>query len=432
MMEFIKVYKSKPIIENMKGVLVLIDGVGDKACRQLGGRTPLEVAETPNLDYMTKKGIIGEMYPINDEMTPESDTAVVSILGNKHQISERGVFEAIGAGLNFNRGDLALRTNFATITSLPGDVIDRRAGRTLTTKEAGILAKEINKIFLPRKYLFKSTIQHRGVLILRGGFSDNITNTDPAYPIKGKHQEKYKFKFSEPLDDDENSQYTSNMINEFTEQVYNKLKNHSINQKREKKGMVPANILLMRDGGIEIPNLKKLKKWMAIQYMPLEIGICKVAGMKVFSFEHPKMKSLDVYKNLHDVLNKAVKFSIKTLKKQNKKFDYGYIHFKETDVAGHDNKPLEKKEMIELLDKKFFSFLRKFSEKNKFKVVVTGDHSTPCNLKAHSADPLPTLFFNPSEEKEKDECVAFNEKQAKKGAFGKIYGQELLKKIKFV
>ena len=419
----------------MKGILIVIDGLADRACRQLNDRTPLEIADKENLDYLAENGKLGEMFPINETVAPESDTAVVSILGNNAFISSRGVFEAIGAGLDFKRGDLALRTNFATIDNLNSKkIIDRRAGRTLTTKEAGILAAEINKIFLPRKFFFKPTVQHRGVLILRGGFSDNITNTDPSYPIKGKFQHTYNFKFSQSMDDDENSSYTANMVNEIVEQSFKKLDEHPINQEREKKGLMKANILLTRDGGIEIPKIKKLNKWMAIQYMPLEIGICKVAGMKVFSFDYPEMKKFDVYKNLYDALNQAIKFSIKMLKKHQKDFDYCYIHFKETDVPGHDNKPLEKKAMIEILDKKFFSFLRKFSEKNKIKVAVTADHSTPCSLKSHSADSVPVLLFEPGEEEkaERDETLAFNEVQAKKGKLGKIYGKEFLKKIKFV
>lgn len=415
----------------MKGVLVVIDGLGDKACKLLQDRTPLEAAEKPNLDYMAEHGKMGFMYTISENLAPESDTAVISLLGNKHSISARGVFEALGAEIKLERGDLALRTNFATITSIPGEIIARRAGRTLTTKEAEILAREINKIFLPRKFLFKPTIQHRGVLVLRGGFSDNITNTDPAYPIGGIFQDKYAFKFAEPLDEDENSQYTANIVNEIIEQSFSKLKEHPINLERKKKGLLSANILLTRGAGTEIPRLKQMKKWMAVQYMPLERGICKTAGMQVFSFSYPIMKQHDVYDNLYDALNKAINFSIKMLNKNKKKFDYAYIHFKETDVPGHDNKPIEKKTMIELLDKKFFSFLRKFSERNKIKVVVTADHSTPCNLKNHSADAVPVLLFDPAD-KTQNKSVEFNEAEAKKGELGKIYGQELLKKVKFV
>lgn len=417
----------------MKGVLIIIDGLGDRACRQLNEKTPLEAAEKPNLDYMSKNGKLGFIYSINEGVAPESDTAVLSLLGNNPKLSARGVLEALGAGLKIERGDLALRTNFASIDKLErgkGNIIDSRAGRTLTTKEAEILAKEINKIYLPRKFIFKPTIQHRGVLILKGGFSDNITNTDPFYPVKEGLVPPVPIKFSQPLDEDENSAYTANMVNEFVEQSFIKLNEHPINQERRKKGLMPANILITRDAGTELPRVKKLNKWMAVCYLPLEIAICKEAGMEVFSFPYPEMKKYDVYQNLYDALEKAIKFSIKILEKQKNNFDYCYVHFKETDVPGHDNKPIEKKKMVELLDKNFFSFLKKFAEKNKIKVAVTADHSTPCSLKTHSADPVPLLLFDVT--KAERDCLAFNEAEAKKGSLGKIYGKELLRKIGFV
>ena len=136
---------------------------------------------------------------------------------------------------------------------------------------------------------------------------------------------------------------------------------------------------------------------------------------------------MDAYEKLNDALEKAAKFSIKILKKNFKKKDYAYVHFKETDLPGHDNKPFEKKAMIEYLDKTFFKFLRKFAPPNRIKVVVTGDHSTPCRLKAHSADPVPVLFYNDSLPKAKH----FSEKDAKLGSLGKMMGTDLFKKVGF-
>jgi len=416
----------------MKGVLVILDGIGDRPSSKLNGGTPLQSAEKPNLDAMAERGRQGYLYPISDKVAPESDTAIVAILGNNPNLSARGVFEALGAGIEIKRGDLALRTNFATIDNLKNNkVIDRRAGRTLSTKEAKILGKEIDTIFSPRKFVFQPTVHHRGVLVLRGGFSDNITNTDPAYMKKGGFQYAEKFKFSKPLDEDENSQYTANIVNDIIEQSFKKLDSHPINEERRKKGLFPANIILTRDPGVEVPKLNKMRRWMAVQYMPLEIGICKVAGMQVFSFPYPDLKGIDVYKNLYNGLDKAMKFAIKTLKKQHKNFDYAYLHFKETDIPGHDNKPQEKKNMIEVIDKKFFSFLKKFAEKNNIKVVVTADHSTPCSLKAHSSDPVPVLVFDPKEKK-KDEGVGFSEKQSRKGKLGRMTGKNFLKKVGLV
>ena len=261
-------------------------------------------------------------------------------------------------------------------------------------------------------------------MVFRGGFSDNISENDISHR---KEQDSIKITLSKALDDDENSQYSANILNEFLEKAYEVLKNHPVNEERRKKGLLPANYFLVRGQGIEPPKLKFYKRWISASYMPLEIGFSKVSGMKVFSFKYPKLKKYDVYENLYRGLKKACKISIKAIKKSHKKYDYAYIHIKETDIPGHDNKPFEKKAMIEYIDKTFFSFLKKFATKEKVNIVVTGDHSTPCKLKSHSADPVPVLFYNNSIPKEKE----FSEKGARKGTLGRILGKDLLNKVGF-
>jgi len=441
----------------MKGILVVLDGIGDLPNRQLDGKTPLEAAETPNLDFLAARGEMGYMYPVKPGFIPESDEAIVSIFRNDLIDSTRGQLEARGTDIKLTRGDLALRVNFATIDSLKeGNIIDRRAGRTLTTAEARILAKEINKIKLPCKFVFKPTIQHRAVLVLRGGFSDNVSDNDSTYS-KGQAKEAEKIGVFKALDDEENTQYTVNILNEFIEKVFEVLDQHPLNNVRRKKGLAPANFLLMRGAGIEPPKLKFYRKWLSVAYLPLEIGFSRVSGMKVFSFDYPILKGLDSYKNLRKGLRKACKFSIKVLKKNYKTTDYAYIHIKETDLPGHDNKPIEKRLMIEYIDKTLFRFLKDFAPPKKIKVVVTADHSTPCKLKAHSADPVPVLFYNDkpprkskivsffktankkipfypkkSPENPEEEKVRFCEKNAKKGSLGGMMGNELFEKVGFL
>jgi len=411
----------------MKGVLVIIDGMGDLPCKQLGDKTPLEAAEMPNVDFLATRSELGYMYPVKPGFTPESDEAIVSIFGNELISSSRGQLEARGAGIKLTRGDLALRTNFATIDSFrKGNVIDRRVGRTLTTSEAEILAKAINKIELPCEFTFEPTIQHRGVLVFRGGFSDNISGNDFTY-VQGKFRDINKLGFSRALDDDENAQYTANILNEFLEKIYDILDKHPVNEERRRKGLLSANCLLVRGPGIEPPKLRLYKKWVSPSYIPLEIGFSQVSGMSVFSFDYPRLKSYDSYENFWAGLRKACKFNVKILKKTHKKFDYAYVHLKETDLPGHDNKPIEKKMMLEYIDKTLFGFLRKFAPKNKVKVVVTADHSTPCRLKSHSADPVPVLFYNNSIPREKKFC----EKEARKGVLKGMKGSELFSKVGF-
>ena len=411
----------------MKGILVVLDGMGDLPVRQLNDKTPLEAAETPNLDFLAARGEMGLMYPVKPGFVPESDEAVVSIFGNQQIDSTRGQLEARGADLKLTRGDLAFRVNFATIDSMEeGHVIDRRAGRTLTTEEAEQLSRALNKINMSVKFVFKQTVQHRAVLVFKGGFSDNISGNDSTY-VQGRTVSIEKVGYCKPLDDDENSQYSANIANEFIEKAFEVLDHHPVNQERRKKGLLPANYLMLRGAGIEVPKLKIYRKWASVAYMPLEIGFSRLSGMTVHTFDYPKLKGLDAYENLYDGLEEACSFAEKIINKVKKDFDYVYVHIKETDLPGHDNKPIEKKIMFEYIDKTLFKFLRKFAPPNNIKVAVTGDHSTPCRLKGHSADPVPFLVYNDSVPKEK----RFSEAEAANGKLGKISGNEFLRKIGF-
>ncbi|MEK6830510.1 MAG: alkaline phosphatase family protein [Nanoarchaeota archaeon] len=419
----------------MKKILVVLDGAADLPVKILRDRTPLEVADIPNLDFFVDNGNLGNMYPIDKKTIPGSDNALISIFGNNPKLCKRGFYEAVGAGFKLREGDLALRINFGTIENLKTRrVIDRRAGRTLTTKETEILTKTLDeKIKLSCKFEIKPTIHHRGVLVLRSNnkikFSDKISNVDSEWTIAGKKIDY--FKFAEPLDNDKNSMLTANILNDFIRQSVKILDNHHINIERKKKGLFPANMIFTRGASTEIPKIKPYKNWMAIISMPLEIGIAKLSKMKIFSSKISELKTIDVYENIYTSLNQQINFAIEIIKKNHKKFAGCYVHFKETDIPGHDNKPYEKANIIEIIDKKFFSFLREMSARYSWKVVVTCDHSTPCELKSHSNHPVPVLVYNKGKNKKimrKDHAYRFNEIEARIGGLGKFYGKYFMRK----
>jgi len=412
----------------MEKILIILDGASDLPNKHIKNQTPFEAARTPNLDFLAKNGQLGLMYPLKKKIIPSSANSLISLFGNDPKRCERGIYETIGAGIKLRKGDLALRTNFATIDNLKSKhLIDRRAGRTLTTKESHQLAKSLNEeIIVNCKFEFKSTVQHRGVLVLRGDHSDKISpiNSGWAGGIKAN-----QFRFAGPLDKDPKSKISSELINDFIVQAYHILKNHPVNLIRKKKGLFPANIILTRGAGNSLPKVKQYPNWMSINSMPLEVGIAKLSGMKNFPYKIPPLKSIDIYSYLYKLLNLKIKHAIKTLKKNHKDFSGCYIQIKETDLPGHDNKPYEKTKMIEIVDKKLFSFIKKMSIKNNWQVIVTCDHSTPCELKGHSAHPVPVLSYNPNNEI-KDSAHRFTETEARIGSLKTFYGKDFMNKVK--
>jgi len=411
-----------------KGIVVVLDGLGDLPVRQLGEKTPLEAAYTPNLDFLATRGKMGYIYPVSPGYSPSSRESLVSLFGNKLSTSTTGQLEAIGTGVELSKGDLALRVNLATIDNYENGLIqDRRALRTLLTSEAKTLSKAINKINFPYAFEFIPTVGHRGLLILRGDYSDKITGSDLTY-TKGTSAEAQKFEKSVALSSDDKAIETAEILNALLLEIHLVLEKHPINRKRRNKGLLPVNFLLTRGPGVIQPKLKQYKKWVSVTYSSLEKGFSIMSGMRNYSFKYPKLKTIDVYKNLWEGLKTASKFAEKVIKKNIGKSEYIYVHFKEIDIPSHDNKPFEKKAILEYLDKTFFKFICRVAPMKKIKVIVTGNNSTPCKLKSHSSDPVPVLVYDFSLPKEKK---FFSEKDAKKGVLKRFVGIDFLKRVGF-
>src|SRR3989344_4659327 len=378
----------------MKGVFIILDGVADDTCSQLKGKTPLEFAKTPNLDFFCSSGSVDHCFPIAEGIAPQSSSGLVSLFGADFRDYSRGLLEAVGAGVHLNDGDLVFRCNFSTIENLGSlKLVDRRVGRTLTTCEARELADAINsKVKLPFRFELIPTIGHRAVLVFRGVLSDKVSNVDPSYEdglsVEGENNQVL---WSKPLDSSNRAILSADLLNTFVKKSYVILENHSVNFARKKKGFFPANFILCRDPGIAPVKTKSLKgSWIGLGYMPLEKGVANVFGMRLFSFDYSSMDSNDFYEHTEKMLAKVLKKAIEMIDDNKNIYDYFYVHFKETDLPGHDNKPMQKVKFIEMIDKDFFGYLRRL---NDFSLLVTADHTTSCRTKSHTSAPVPVLFF---------------------------------------
>ena len=409
-------------------IYVLLDGVGDLPHPDLEGKTPLEAANTPSLDKIAKNGSIGQVISVGKGIAPESDIAVFNMLGYKFLHSDyvgRGVIEAIGVGIDFKDGDLALRGNFSTLND-EGTIIDRRAGRQIEREDVKEIAKEIeNKInfsYPNSSVVVAPTIGHRVTVRIRTdgiNLSSEITNTDPAYArVDGMGVAKAVGDFMRiekclPLEESESSKITANLVNEFTEQSLQIMKESPINQKRGEANKKKLSCILLRDAGNKYPdvtpiNEKYSMKFSCIVDMPVELGISDVLKMKAFEAG-----------GLTDYEEKA-RVAAKAMETQNAI----YVHLKGPDEFGHDGDAIGKTKNIEEIDRRFFKTLLENIDSSKVAILISADHSTPCINKGHSDDPVPVLVSG--DFLKKDGTTRMTEEQAKKGSIGLLQGAEVV------
>jgi 2,3-bisphosphoglycerate-independent phosphoglycerate mutase len=419
---------------NMKKILyIVLDGLGDLPLKQLGNKTPLEAALTVNLDRLAQKGKTGIVYPVGKGIAPESDIAVISLLGyDAHKYyTGRGPLESFAEGLAVNNGDVAFRVNFATVAKDGKTIQDRRVGRNLSTEEAAALAKEINsKVTLSSAtFEFKSTIGHRGILVIRGmhqKLSGWITNTDPAYDREGvfgvaKEEFENIVSVSGPMPGYENSleaKEAAKLLNEFTEKSIKVLNAAAINKRRVSEGKMPGNLILSRDAGDHLPEFAPISSVFNLKFgsfvqMPVEKGIALLTGIDIIDVPQSS-GHLDVD---YPIWAKIALGSIQ-------KYDGIYVHIKGPDEPAHDGDFQKKKECIEAIDKYFFTSLLSELDLSNTIIAVTADHSTVCAVKAHTADPVPLLVCGGNIQP--DGSMSFSEKAAKLGSIGEMLGREIL------
>ena len=411
-------------------IYVLLDGVGDLPHPDLDGKTPLEAANTPTLDKIASNGVIGEVISVGKGIAPESDIAVFNMLGYKFNHAEyagRGVIEAIGIGIDFKDGDLALRGNFSTLNE-EGVIIDRRAGRQIEKEDADGIAREIEtkiKFSNPNTSVIVSpTIGHRVTIRIRTGsqkLSSKITNTDPAYSnIGGMGVAKavgdfLKIEKCLPAEDTNDSKFTANLVNEFSEQAIKIMKESVINKKRKEQNKKQLSCILLRDAGNKYPDVPPINEKHAMQFscivdMPVELGIAEVLKMKTFEAG-----------GLTDYEEKA-RVAAKAMETQNSI----YVHLKGPDEFGHDGDAIGKMKNIEEIDQRFFKTLIENIDSSKVAIVISADHSTPCINKGHSDDPVPVVVSGNFIKN--DGTTRMTEEQAKKGSIGLLQGAEVVSK----
>ena len=336
-----------------KIVFLVIDGLGGLP-HPGRGKTELEEARTPNLDELARKGLSGLLDPVAPGITPGSGPGHLALFGYdplKYELG-RGVLEVMGKGFELREDDIAIRANFCTMRD--GKIVDRRAGR-IDDEEAEKLCSLLSEIKIPDVEIFVLHVkEHRFGIVLRGeGLSPLVQDTDP---------QKEGLPPKEPLPRSREAEKTSRVAKLFVERAREILSGHP-----------RANMIIMR-GFSKLPRIEKFPekyrlRAASIASYPMYRGLSRILGMDVLNIEG-------------DIIS--------TLRKNYDKYDFFYLHIKETDKAGEDGNFDLKVRILEEIDGLIPSILSLKPDV----LFVGSDHSTPSVLKGHSWHPVPFIIYS--------------------------------------
>jgi len=380
-------------------IFVVIDGLGDR-----GDKTPLSEAYKPNLNELASRGMNGLVDVIAPGIVPGSDTGHLALFGYDpfKYYPGRGVFEALGAGLELKEGDIAFRANFATIKD--GKIVDRRAGRFGSDE----LAKELNMEIDGVKVIVKRTTGHRCAVIFRPKeekLSSKISDCDPK-------KVGVEAPACQPLDNSEEAKRTAEIVNKFIKEAHRILSDHPINIERRNEGKLEANYILLRGAG-EYRKVESFKERWGLKAACVAGGAMYKGVAKYLDFKIIEVKGATADENT-DLKAKA-EAALKALENH----DFVFVHVKATDTFGHDGNFEGKKWMIERIDKELISEFLSCEY-----ITVTSDHSTPVLIKRHSSDPVPIVICG--EGVRRDDVDKFDEFSASKGILCRIRGTDIV------
>ncbi|MFB6470556.1 MAG: 2,3-bisphosphoglycerate-independent phosphoglycerate mutase [Vulcanisaeta sp. AZ3] len=397
-----------------RALLVILDGCGDRPVRELGGRTPLEVAVKPGIDRLAAEGSCGLMNPISPGVRPGSDVSHLAIFGYDpyKYYPGRGPLEAFGAGLSLSPGDVAFRTNVATVSD-DFVVVDRRGGRYISPDEVREIESIINNDVIPvlrSKYgidaIYKQTVEHRGVLVLRGSVSPHVSDTDP-------HAVGARVLEARALSGD--AKVTADYINEFTRLVHEKLGGAKFNEVRRREGKGVVNMVLLRGAGsmrvFEPFNERYRLRAAMIAGVALIRGIGRALGMEVINVDN-YIGSKD------DDFNAAFHAAALALKDH----DFVFLHVKPTDSMSHDGDARGKVSIVERVDAGFRRFVEEAPSDTY--IFLTCDHATPVVVRDHTGDPVPFMVWGP--DVMRDDVTRFSERDCAKGFWGVLRGLDVM------
>lgn len=392
-------------------LLLILDGLPDEINHALGNKTPLEAAHTPTFDQLAGSGVQGLIQTATEEgVPPGTDQGIRALLGDHATDAKplgRGLLEALGKGIPLPRGAVLFRGNLAT-KQTDGILVDRRAGRI--REGTADLLSDLRNLSLGdgiTGHIFPAH-EHRVVVMLQGiGLSAMVCDTDPGgnSPIK-------EIVAAAPTDDSLTAKRTARALDRLLSIAQNHLSGHPLNSDRASRGLHSANCVITRGAASveQLPRRLDESECVAIvSGCTTSLGIARAFGFQPVTSD--KMTG-----NLDTDVQHKLEIATKLLDK----YKLVAVHFKATDIAAHDQKPLEKRSFIEKIDRELRAVLQR---KEGLRVVVSADHGTSSKTGQHMADPVPVLL---GEWDPESEPANFNEESAKTGVLGMMGPGDLM------
>jgi 2,3-bisphosphoglycerate-independent phosphoglycerate mutase len=379
----------------MKYLLIIGDGMADYPIKGLEGRTPLEVASTPNMDWLSKNGRLGMMRAIPEGMPPGSDVAILSVLGYDPRVyyTGRAPLEAASQGIELREGEVAFRCNLVTIHQYR--MVDYSSGH-IPTEVARVLIDSLNLQLADEFKRFYPGLSYRHLFIVKGNF-DGVECT-PPHDIIGRDIDPY-------LPRGDGGGYLRSIIYS----TYDLLKDHPINIKRREDGEMEANMGWLWGQG-KNPRLPTISEKFGIDgevvaEVPLVRGIGLCAGLKALEIRGATGGLDTDYEAMAMAALKAIR-----------SVDFVFLHVEAPDEAGHMGRVDLKMKAIENFDSKVVGRLvDELKMIGPHRILLLTDHPTPIELRTHTDEPVPFCLYDSS--KGQGDGVPFDESSARNTSF---------------
>ncbi|MCF0199271.1 MAG: cofactor-independent phosphoglycerate mutase [Bacteroidaceae bacterium] len=393
----------------MKRIIILGDGMADWPTAALGGKTLLQYADTPHMDWLAKHGRCGLLKTVPDGFHPGSEVANSSILGyDQHVVYEgRGPLEAASIGVDLADDDLALRCNLVCIE---GDLLKNHSCGRLETEESDVLIRYLQEQLGSERVHFYTGVQYRHLLVIKGG--NKHLHCVPPHDIPLKPFRPNMLRAEAP-----EAEETAALLTDLIYKSQQLLAEHPLNRERVARGMDPANSIWPWGGGYR-PKMTPLtvtypqiKRGSVITAVDLIRGIGRYAGLRVIHVTGATGLWDTDYEAKAQVALEALKTD-----------DFVYVHVEASDEAGHDGDLSLKLKTIENLDHRL---LRPIMEAvatwdEPVSIGLLPDHPTPVALRTHTGDPIPFCIYYPGIAP--DTVETFDEEAVKDGAYGLLEG----------